>query len=252
MPTQGYKELVANVIGVLGGDEVNPAALGYNSAVRDAGWDWPSRSLTMIGRKRLRNFRTCIESVLDDGVCGDIVEAGVWRGGASILARAVLAAHGVEDRKVFLADSFAGLPAPDPARYPADEASKLHLFNELAVSRAEVERNFGQFDLLDSQVAFVEGWFRDTMPNFPAQRVAVLRLDGDMYESTIDPLRHLWDRIPPGGWVIVDDYHVVPSSRQATHDFLDDRRIAVQVNEIDGSGVFFQKIGDTDTQLTAT
>ncbi len=220
---------------------VSPELLGYQPGLRAVGWDWPSRALTMVGSKRLHDFRLRIEDVIARAVPGDIVEAGVWRGGASILARAVLCAHGVADRRVILADSFAGLPPPDAARFPADAGSDLHLCPELAIPSAEVAANFTKFGLLDQQVLFVEGWFRDTMPGFPAERIAVLRLDGDMYESTIDPLIHLYDRVMEGGWVIVDDYGIVPACRQAVHDFFDTRGIAPKLTDIDGIGMAFAK-----------
>ena len=243
IPTPAYKTIVSDVLQNIFGVRREPAAeaLGYNAHARDVGLDWPSRAFTMVGRQRLRNFRTCIEAALDANIAGDIVETGVWRGGASILARAVLAARGVTDRRVYVADSFAGLPPPDTASFPADEGDQLHTYAELAVSRAQVEANFARFGLLDNQVVFIEGWFRDTMPHFPAQRIAVLRLDGDMYESTIDPLKHLWHRVSPGGSIIVDDYYVMPACRQAVQDFCAGIGVTPGLQEIDGMGVYFRK-----------
>ena len=142
--------------------------------------------LTMVGRRRLHNFRALIEQAIEDGVPGDILEAGVWRGGASILARAVLAPHGVSDRRIIVADSFEGLPAPS-GEFPADAGADFHTHAELAVSLEEVQANFDRFGLLDEQVIFLKGWFRDTMSLVDAEALAVLRLDGDMYESTIGP-----------------------------------------------------------------
>ena len=243
IPAPPYKKTLTRLINEMFGVTREPSAeaLGYNDVAREHGLDWPSISLTMIGRKRLHNFRVCIERALADGVPGDIVEAGVWRGGACILARAVLEAWNVPDRRVYLADSFAGLPPPDGSAYPADRGSDLHLFADLNVSAAQVQENFRKFGLLDDQVVFVPGWFRDTMRDFPAARIAVLRLDGDMYESTIDPLRHLWDRLSPQGWMIIDDYHVAPNCRAAVDDFCRDRGLTLALQEIDGTGVFCQK-----------
>jgi hypothetical protein len=213
----------------------------YDPTVREHGRDWPSTAVTMVGSKRLNNVRLLLEEVIREQIPGDFVETGVWRGGASILARAVLLAYGITDRKIICCDSFEGLPPPDPVKYPADKDSLFHTFPELAVPLEQVQANFARFDLLDEQVVFLKGWFRDTMAHVPSQHVAVLRLDGDMYESTIDPLRHLYDRIPNGGWVIVDDYHVVPEAMQAVHDFLYDYGAKPKIQEIDGSGIFFRK-----------
>lgn len=206
---------------------------------RERGLDRPMHALTMVGLKRLRNFRTLINLALDDGVEGDILETGVWRGGASIMARAVLRARGDERRRVIAADSFEGLPPPDP-RFAQDADSTLHEQAELAVALEAVRANFARFGLLDDQVVFLKGWFRETMPTAPVTRLAVLRLDGDMYESTIDPLRHLYDRISPRGWIIVDDYFI-PACRAAVTDFLVSRRLDPDIHDIDGVGVYFQK-----------
>ena len=208
---------------------------------RDEGLDWPSTALTMVGRQRLHNLRDLLERTLRGGVPGDFVETGVWRGGASILARAVLAVHGVTDRKVILADSFEGLPRPDADRYPADALSLLYEHEPLAVSLDQVRSNFAAFDLLDDQVEFVPGWFRDTMPTLEVERIALLRLDGDMYESTIDPLVHLYDKVSPGGYVIVDDYNFSTPCKRAVHDFFESRRLSPTMHAIDRIGVYFEK-----------
>jgi hypothetical protein len=243
IPSPGYTAIVGDVLNKMFGRPFvpNERALGYNEMVRQHGLDWPSRSFTMVGRKRLHNFRALIEAVIADAIPGDIVETGVWRGGASILARAVLQAYSVTDRRVVLADSFRGLPPPDADRFPADAGSDLYLQPDLAVSLEQVQENFRRFDLLDDQVKFVPGWFKDTMPNLDIAAIAVLRLDGDMYESTIDPLRFLYDRVSPAGFVIVDDYHIVPGCRQAVQDFCTSRSISPALIDIDGMGVYFRK-----------
>ena len=168
-------------------------------AVRAEGLDWPSRAHTMIGMKRLANVRTCIEAVLADGIPGDLIETGAWRGGTTILMRAVLKAHGVTDRSVWVADSFAGLPPPNATSFPRDAGDRLHSFPQLAVTLERVRDNFRRYGLLDEQVRFLEGWFRDTLPVAPIERLAVLHLDGDLYESTIQSLECLYDKLSVGG-----------------------------------------------------
>jgi hypothetical protein len=213
----------------------------FRPDVRDLGLDWPATALTMVGRKRLHNFRRLVERVVRSDVPGDIIETGVWRGGASILARAVLKAWNVTDRRIIVADSFQGLPPPNAEIWPADRESDLHIYPELAVSLEQVQANFQSFGLLDEQVVFLKGWFRDTMPRVPSQCLSIIRLDGDMYESTIDPLNHLYDRLSPGGWVIVDDYHMIPACKVAVHDFFNARGIKPSLRPIDLCGVFFRK-----------
>jgi O-methyltransferase len=202
---------------------------------------WPARALTMIGRERLSHLRSLVETTIEDQVPGHFIETGVWRGGACILMRAVLAAHGVTDRKVFVADSFEGLPRPDAARYPVDRRDRLFSFGELAVSEAEVRRNFDAFGLLDEQVVFVKGFFRDTLPALKPERFALIRLDGDMYESTMDALVNLYDCVSTGGFVVIDDYGVLAGCRKAVHDFLDARGLAPEIRAIDHAGVWWRK-----------
>lgn len=212
----------------------------FDLQLREYGWDWPSVAHTMIGKKRLANVRSLTESVIGNGVEGDFIETGVWRGGACILMRAVLDAYCVKDRYVWLADSFEGLPPPDVEKYPADEGDVFHTFHELSVSLEQVKCNFEKYGLLDGQVKFLKGWFKDTLPNAPIQKLALLRLDGDMYESTMDALQALYDKVSVGGYVIVDDYHVVEGCKRAVHDFLFERNLSPAIEEIDGVGIYWK------------
>ena len=213
----------------------------WRDQIRLQGGAWPRMAHTMIGFKRLTNLQFCVEDVIEKGVPGDLIETGVWRGGACIFMRAILKAHGVRDRRVWVADSFEGLPPPDTDKYPADAGLRLHKSKALAVSLEEVRANFTEYGLLDEQVRFLKGWFRDTLPTAPIERLAVLRLDGDMYESTMDALTSLYPRVSPGGYVIVDDYGVVRSCRQAIGDFRRERGIAEPLREIDWSGVYWRR-----------
>jgi hypothetical protein len=213
----------------------------FDPAIRENGADWPENAHTMIGLKRLENIQSCTEDVLVNAVPGDLIETGVWRGGATILMRAILRAHGVEDRSVWVADSFAGLPPPDAANYPRDRGKKLHTFEELAVPLEEVKANFERYGLLDDQVRFLKGWFKDTLPQAPIERLAVLRLDGDMYESTMDALVHLYPKLSVGGYLIVDDYGAIRVCREAVHDYREEHGIREEIQSIDWSGIFWQR-----------
>lgn len=193
--------------------------LPTDAPTRLEGRDWPRFAQTMVGIMRLDQLQSCVEDVIANQVPGDVIETGVWRGGASIFMRAVLAVHGVTDRRVFVADSFGGLPPPDAERHPADAGSTLHRWGALAISLDEVRNNFDRYGLLDDQVVFLKGWFRDTLPTLTGHRWAVIRLDGDMYESTMDGLEHLYPGLSPGGYVIIDDYGAMEECRQAVHDY---------------------------------
>jgi hypothetical protein len=213
----------------------------FDRTMREAGKDWPASALSMIGAKRMLQLQRAAEFVIERGVPGDFIETGVWRGGACILMRAVLAAHGVVDRRVWVADSFRGLPEPNAARYPKDTGNMLCVFDQLAVSADDVRAGFARFGLLDDQVRFLEGWFRDTLPSAPIDRLAILRLDGDLYESTMDALVALYDKVSPGGIVIVDDYGILESCRAAVTDFRHARGVTETIYRIDDSGVHWQR-----------
>ena len=213
--------------------------------VSEEGRDWPSRAMTMIGQKRLDNLQFCIEDVLERNVPGDLIETGAWRGGATIFMRAVLRAHGVTDRTVWVADSFEGMPPPEVRSSPIDAGSDLHESEELAVSLEIVQENFRRYRLLDEQVRFLKGWFKDTLPGAPIERLAVLRLDGDFYESTMDALVNLYPKLSPGGYVIIDDY-ALGVCKRAVHDYREQHGITEELVEIDWTGVYWQKRAATD------
>jgi len=207
---------------------------------REEGNIWPGYADTMIGLKRLDNIQFCVEAVIEEGIEGDLIETGVWRGGACIFMRAILAAYGIEDRKVYVADSFEGLPKPDVEKYPADKGDTHHIHRFLAVSYDEVKNNFKRYGLLDDQVVFLKGWFKDTLPQAPIERLAVLRLDGDMYGSTIDALANLYPKLSKGGFCIIDDY-ALPGCKRAVDDFRTERGIHSEIKVVDWTGRYWKK-----------
>lgn len=211
-----------------------------STADRLIGRDWPQHGETMVGLARLDNIQMCVEQVLADDVPGDLIETGVWRGGASIFMRGILAAHGVADRRVWLADSFAGLPPPDVTLHPADEGLTFHESDTLAVGVDEVKANFERYGLLDDQVRFLPGWFSETLPEAPVEQLAVLRLDGDMYGSTIDALEPLYPKLSVGGYVIVDDYHIDPC-RKAVEDYRAAHGIDDEIVMIDRNAAYWRR-----------
>src|SRR5215470_16372239 len=191
----------------------------FDREARALGRDSPMEAETMIGLRRLDNLQECVTTVIREGIPGDLVETGVWR-----------------------ADSFQGLPAPNVTAYPADSAAWWHNRKDLAVSLEAVKQNFARYGMLDSQVEFLEGWFKDTLPTAPIDRCAVIRLDGDMYESTMDSLKNLYPKLSPGGFVIVDDYGLVEDTcRRAVHDFRDAHSIHEPIIDIDGWGVYWRR-----------
>lgn len=211
-------------------------------SARNEGRDWPPSAETMVGSLRLDNVATLCRRAIESGVAGDFIETGVWRGGVTILMRAVLAAYGDIDRVVWVADSFEGLPAPDPS-HPADAGLDWSHVEVLKVDADAVRANFARYDLLDDQVRFLEGWFADTLHSAPIGQLAVLRLDGDLYGSTMDALEALYPKVSPGGFVIVDDYGGWESCRRAVDDYRAANGIDARIETVDWTGVWWQVPG---------
>jgi O-methyltransferase len=192
---------------------------------------------TMISPQRLDNVEFAVRTVVTEKIPGDFLEAGVWRGGVGILMRALLESLAEPDRRVLLADSYEGLPAPTNEH---DLGLILDKNWMLPASLAAVRGNFDSFGLLDDRVVFIKGYFEDTMPTLETGPLAVLRLDGDYYSSTIEVLEPLYERVSPGGFVIVDDYHLYEGCRRAVHDFFDSHRLAPTLIDIDSDAVYWR------------
>ncbi len=197
-------------------------------------------SHTMIGKKRLDNIQFCIETILEEDIPGDVIETGIWRGGATLFMRGVLAAYGITDRMVWAADSFEGVPSPS---LPEDIGLELSakVLPVLAVGLEDVMDLFDRYDLLDDKVNFIQGWFKDTLATAPIETLAVLRLDGDLYESTIDALNPLYSKVSIGGFIIVDDYYSCPPCKRAIDEFRAKHAIQDELIQIDDQSVYWRK-----------
>jgi len=198
---------------------------------------------TMVGVLRLENLRQLTQRVIDEGVPGDFIETGVWRGGCCILMRGILAANGIHDRKVYVADSFQGVPAPKPESYPQDAGMVLHTFPALSVPADVVRANFALYGLLDENVVFVEGFFSETLPAFQGGPFSLIRLDGDLYESTYVALEYLYPKLSTGGFAVIDDYGAIPACRQAVTDYRAKHGIDEPMEQVDWTGAWWRKTG---------
>ena len=154
---------------------------------------WPLRAHTMIGMKRLNNIQWAVEQVMNNNIDGDFIETGVWRGGASIFLAALNKYYNL-NRKVYVADSFEGLPNTlnGDSRYPDDIR---HPGGEMAISLETVKSNFKKYDVLDETVVFIKGFFETSLKNVNFNKLSILRLDGDFYCSTIQVLDELYDKV---------------------------------------------------------
>jgi hypothetical protein len=201
--------------------------------------------LTCIGELGLDTLLSCMQAVQNEGVPGDFLEAGVWKGGVTIFMKAFLNAVGDENRKVYVADSFQGWPevVNDPDAAVCNNIS----LPWIVVSKSEVEDNFRRFDLLDDRVEFIEGFFHESLKNAPVEKLAILRLDSDLYESTKISLEELYPKLSVGGYVIIDDYGLFASCDRAVHEFRKEQGITDTMLEQypgGGPGVYWKKTHD--------
>jgi O-methyltransferase len=208
---------------------------GEQLQLRIAGMDWPLSGLTMVGLDRLDDLQACVESVVRDGIEGDLIEAGAWRGGASILARATLDSLGADERTVWVADSFEGFPAPDEG-FPEDGELDLSAFWFLGARLEEVRGYFARFGLEDG-VKFVPGFFEQTLPPLRDERWSIVRLDGDTYEATWLALESLYPGLSAGSYLIVDDYPLIEECKRAVDDFRAEHGIDEPLESVGRIGV---------------
>lgn len=210
-----------DLAGNLTGISYNDPALNlgnFDLGRREGGGDWPATAVTMVGTQRLENLRWISDEIITNNVEGDFVETGVWRGGVCIYMASLFKAMEQTNRKVWVCDSFEGLPPANPEKYPADAGDPHYGIQELAIPLEQVKHNFERYEVLSDNVKFIKGFFRDTMPTIEVEKIAILRLDGDMYESTIDVLDYLYPRLSVGGYCIIDDYGL-PNCAAAVNDY---------------------------------
>ena len=199
-----------------------------------------TKSYTMIGKDRLQNIEDLFNRVIENNIEGDLIETGVWKGGAVIFMNAINKFY-KQNRQIYVADSFEGLPPPD-TKYPEDKDSRLHNETEYAVSIDDVKSNFKKFDLLDNNVVFIKGFFKDTLYTYPFSKLSIIRLDGDMYQSTLESLESLYDKVSIGGYIIIDDYGWKKCGcSKAVDYFISKHNLDVKLIPIDDFGVYWEK-----------
>jgi O-methyltransferase len=210
-----------------------------NLEARFNGADWPTQAETMVGWRRIDQVHRALDAIRREGLSGDLLEAGIWRGGVVIFMAAYVGVFGMTDRRVYGADSFHGLPKPD-RRYLVDEHDEHHTVQYLAVSEADVKKYFAAYRVPMDQVQLVPGYFEDTLPDLDVEELALLRLDGDMYSSTIQTLEALYDKVVSRGFVIVDDFEL-KGARSAVEDFFEARAERPEWIKIDAASAYFRK-----------
>jgi hypothetical protein len=199
-----------------------------------SGWTIPdiAQPHSLLATTKLNALHLMMSDVIRNEIPGDFIEAGIYKGGTVMLMRAFLKAVGITDRIVWAADSFEGIPLSSKYTDKDDPVDKWE--NRWSAGYEEVLNNFRRYDLLDDQVHFIRGYFADTLRNPPFNQLAIARFDADAYESTMDALEKIYPKISPGGYVIIDDWHL-PRCRQAVVDYRKANNIEEPVHQVLGS-----------------
>jgi O-methyltransferase len=200
---------------------------------------------TMASVARTADTCAAIEYVVEHAVSGDIVECGVWRGGSTMAIALTLLRLGVQDRDLYLFDTFAGMPEPTDADVTRgglrahDEWTRTQddEHNTWAyASMVDVEQALRSTGYDPSRVHLVKGLVEETIPDRAPAQISLLRLDTDWYESSKHELVHLFPRLTPGGVLILDDYGYWEGARQATDEYLRENGIRIMLHRSDASG----------------
>jgi O-methyltransferase len=206
---------------------------------------------TMTSRERMLSVCQAARYLAAAGVQGAVAECGVWRGGSVMMAALSFAAAGDTDRELWLYDTFEGMPEPtaeDTASWEADPhqewaRNQRDGFNEWCYSPLdEVRRNLASTGIDAERVEYVQGRVEDTLPGRMPDRIALLRLDTDWYESTRQELDHLFPRLVTGGVLIIDDYGHWPGVRKAVDEYLAEHGIHLLLQRIDYAGRMAVKV----------
>jgi predicted O-methyltransferase YrrM len=208
---------------------------------------------TMTSPDRVMALCDAVRYVVAREVPGAVVECGVWRGGSSMAAALMLAALGAADRDLYLFDTFEGMTEPtERDRRARDSADAARLLNTSArdekiwcySSLDEVKANLKSTGYPEERLFFVQGRVEDTVPEKAPERIAILRLDTDWYESTRHELEHLFPRLSVGGVLIIDDYGAWEGARRAVDEFVERTGAPILLNRIDETGRVGVKLRD--------
>ncbi|UCM88676.1 TylF/MycF/NovP-related O-methyltransferase [Streptomyces marincola] len=247
------RDVNAEVAKVIGAAPDLHADTGFMRAARAC------EGLTLTSAAAQYALWSAVRHVIAAGVPGALVECGVWRGGSMLLAALALLRDGVRDRDLFLFDTFGwswertgehdgfmepGGTARAPERTPAEEApagSAAPGPMDVGVSADEVHARITAAGYPADRVHCVAGLVQDTLPARAPDRIALLRLDTDQYESTLHELRELYPRVAPGGLVIIDDYGKLAGATRAADAYLAGLDRPALLHRIDTQGRIFVK-----------
>lgn len=204
------------------------------------------RRYTMTSPERIFGLVNAVRWLVEEKVAGAVVECGVWRGGSMMAVARTLLDAGVDDRELYLFDTYEGMTAPTAADTDFRGRRAETTFRRTRrgenssdwcrATLAEVQANLGRTGYPPHRLHYVKGSVEETLPESAPEQVALLRLDTDWYVSTKHELEHLWPRLVPGGVCIIDDYGYWAGSRQAVDEYLAEHDLRVFMHRLDGTG----------------
>jgi O-methyltransferase len=201
---------------------------------------------TLTSPERIHALIEATRYIVQHRIAGDIVECGVWRGGSMMAVARVLLELGDVSRDLWLFDTFDGMTPPTErdVRFDGITAAEILAIHKKEVPTsywayaplAEVRQNLARTGYDSNKIHFVQGRVEDTLPEQAPQRISLLRLDTDWYESTYHELRHLFPRLSSGGVLIIDDYGWFKGCRQATDEYIQEHDLRLLLVRIDHPG----------------
>lgn len=212
---------------------------------------------TMTSPERILALCNAVEYVVRSGIEGSFVECGVWRGGSMAAAARTLTQHRDVERELWLYDTFEGMSEPTSQDVDCwgGDAAKLLTEQDRADAKSvwcvsglqEVKNVMAETGYSRERIHYIEGKVEDTLPERKPEKIALLRLDTDWYESTRCELEHLFPRLQPGGVLIIDDYGHWQGCRKAVDEYIAKHSINIFLNRIDYTGRLGIKMaGSTD------
>jgi hypothetical protein len=204
------------------------------------------KDYTMTSTERLYGLCEAVRYITSTGIEGDIVECGVWRGGSMMAVAEMLKKFGDPDRNLHLFDTFAGMSEPTQEDVTVHGQSADALMKTESKEDAksvwcvstldEVRGHMSSTGYPGNRVFFYQGMVEETIPEGAPEKIALLRLDTDFYESTRHEMEHLFPRLANGGVLIIDDYGHWEGARRAVDEYLDAHGIGMMLHRLDYTG----------------
>jgi hypothetical protein len=207
---------------------------------------------TMTSPERIAATCQAVDHVIRYGILGDFVECGVWRGGSTMAAALSYLRAGSLLPNLYLFDTFEGMSEPTKAdrQVTSGETAAALLASSDKRSNIwayapidEVRQNVATTGYPTNHLVFVKGRVEETIPTASPEKIAVLRLDTDWYESTRHELEHLFPRLSVGGVLIIDDYGHWTGARKAVDEYFNSHRAPMLLARSDYTGRIGMKTG---------